>query len=483
MSFEDKRFARVEIHANSTRINSVDTLNSRPEKSLHVYGHCRSSIELYKVVQLIVEQLCSTISSMSRSTVTLTDRVVLSENLTIPSTQQTVFQGDGSYYVPEGAELNIEGPVSIPEWQVFYGPGKVNLAKCPVADFRVEWFGAIADGKTPCDDAFDKCQAAMSTPKSPYAFDAFGRRVILNAGSYIFKRPFELNRAAHWLGQAPCYDILTTRFDFAPNTAGIRGYSRPFTKDGGAAHGACLENIAICGSGSLNPDAHGLYMGARMALKNVYVGHFAGNGVHIEADTNRVREWNANYASIDRLTTHFNCGNGLYIFGCDTNMIRVSGLDAQYNGKWGVWEYSFLGVYFEYPHCALNGRLDPKAGAYAIGLNPYAADIYASVQASKSILVGPYAENNTKEAPSMFSGKTMIYHPNLAAGIHKVHGGWILGPEYTRMTMTAPKDELIQQGLAVLTLQVQAGQKRPALRVIDTTGKTLRVINADGSIV
>jgi hypothetical protein len=83
--------------------------------------------------------------------------------------------------------------------------------------------------------------------------------------------------------------------------------------------GLFLRANSRSGGGAPNSAAHGVLMEASSHLAGIFVYGFEGDGIHIEADTNRTPPTNANQWRIDGGSASTNSGVGLFVRGGDSN--------------------------------------------------------------------------------------------------------------------------------------------------------------------
>lgn len=106
--------------------------------------------------------------------------------------------------------------------------------------------------------------------------------------------------------------------------------------------------------------AHGLFAQARIYARHVMFQNFAGCGAMIFADTST--KYSAPYvhgeasmSQMDYCVARSNGGNGFHFQGYDVNACVFRNLDAVYNGRWGLWDRSFLGNVHIGHHISANG--------------------------------------------------------------------------------------------------------------------------------
>lgn len=157
---------------------------------------------------------------------------------------------------------------------------------------------------------------------------------------------------------------------------------------------ATLSDLYISSAGHIGTTAAGVYMkGFSPRLENVEVVNFAGNGFHIQADTNFTPPTNCNLWRMTNCRSGLCGGHGLYVVGGDANAGSCIGLDAWANGGYGVYDDSFLGNTYIACATATNGQgsyWSRGASSRNLFLNCYSEgdDLTAIVDAPSMVLGG-----------------------------------------------------------------------------------------------
>lgn len=247
---------------------------------------------------------------------------------------------------------------------------------------------------------------AISQIKVGSGWYVSGPAIYFPPGRYFFSKGFHVKNRVKLYGDGsglPSGDQAT--IVFADGEPGFV-FHRYDTDENGtqetpttSADGSIIEGLSIHGSG-VNPDAHGIRMRGKIAVRGVQVRGFGGNGIHVVADVNPgPNHGNANCFEIDvaRIT---NCkGHGLYIDGGDANAGNVKALDVTENGGWGIYDSSFLGNTFIGCHAAGNG------------LGPYKTDN----PNARSLFLGCYSEGG--QNPSEIQFPSMVIGGLHGAGV------------------------------------------------------------------
>lgn len=275
---------------------------------------------------------------------------------------------------------------------------------------NVKWFGAVGDDVTNDSAAF---QAALNY-LTAIAFTNYG----YNVGSPSLFIP----AGKYFLGSATL-DILTTLviqgeggsgpgggisvLRWAANTTGIRLQRYNTTgasgTDGGATHkggdSSLIRGLLLKGAyAGVEGEYHGIHARASVAVEDVQIYDFQGDGVRIEATIGGSPEGAANAFHLQRVVVQGN-RHGLYVNGADTNAGTIVGLSTIANRGWGVWDTSFLGSAYFGCHAATNGS------------GPYKTDELAA----QHVFTNCYSEMD--QAPSSFSQGALILNGLHAAGV------------------------------------------------------------------
>lgn len=103
--------------------------------------------------------------------------------------------------------------------------------------------------------------------------------------------------------------------------------------------------------------AHIIYNSTFMHLKNINIPYASGDGVRVQACGDLSSPWygNADLSTIDMLQT-YDCMNGLWLEGCDANVIEVTNSSFVFNRRWGIYDNSLLGNHYTRNHYSANGK-------------------------------------------------------------------------------------------------------------------------------
>ena len=131
-----------------------------------------------------------------------------------------------------------------------------------------------------------------------------------------------------------------------------------------------MEDLAIrqgTENKKLDSNAHGIDANTFVHLKNIEVSYVSGNGINIRAcaDKNSRIFGNADHSVLENCQT-YDCMNGLWIEGCDANVISVSNCSFVHSKRWGVYDGGMLGNLFTNCHFSNNGKASKDSNVVAI---------------------------------------------------------------------------------------------------------------------
>lgn len=112
-------------------------------------------------------------------------------------------------------------------------------------------------------------------------------------------------------------------------------------------------------TGGWHDTYHAIVTNAQLYMEDVSVTQWGANGLHISAcattpNGNNNNYGNSNFSHIKNCTFS-NCTNGIFIEGCDANVIKIETIDVTGNRRWGVFDNGFLGNLYIQPHSGGNG--------------------------------------------------------------------------------------------------------------------------------
>ena len=122
-----------------------------------------------------------------------------------------------------------------------------------------------------------------------------------------------------------------------------------------------LTNIQITGNWRVYTIAdvtkHGYNGNVVCVFKNVNFTYFSGDGIHLEAcgtPNTGVQYGNTDASRFYEIQVDF-CNNGMWMYGCDVNIMTI--LDGSFtnNRRWGIYDNGFLGNRYDNCHFSFNG--------------------------------------------------------------------------------------------------------------------------------
>jgi hypothetical protein len=133
-------------------------------------------------------------------------------------------------------------------------------------------------------------------------------------------------------------------------------------------------------------------------LKNINIIYGEGSGIYINACANPTTGDNNNYgdadlSSLDAVTAS-GCTNGLFIAGCDANVINITNCNFSTNRRWGVFDNGFLGNSYVSPHAAFNGVTAVRGGNSVV---TYGGNYYAALYGHDGYMGDAFDSNYNKQ--------------------------------------------------------------------------------------
>ena len=253
---------------------------------------------------------------------------------------------------------------------------------------HVDWCGAVGDGVT------DDWQSIVNA--NNVAFTLGIRCVKFGQKTYRSSKCFNIKEQVTWFSDCGFQSGASkAKIQFDDNTCGIiihrsntnaddYGYNniKEVSPTSGGADGSIIRGLSIVrGNGSyttIDDISHGIRMRARASIENCYISGFAGNGIHIIAQSGGTdeSEGNANNWEVSN-TRCQNCRDGVFVDGPDVNVGMAFHLDCSSNARYGIYDSSFLGCNWFGCHCNGNGVLD----------------ILQDSNNAKSVFIGQYVES------------------------------------------------------------------------------------------
>lgn len=242
--------------------------------------------------------------------------------------------------------------------------GGVKLYVLPAADgtYSFACMAPHADGVTDDYPKLVKLIDAVSTGSGYYVS---GPSIFFPNARYLIGQTLELKKVVHLHGQSSGIPFDSgAELVFPADTMGIVVNYYNTLNGGvestptGAASSSLIEGLRITSNLGSDPTAHGIWLRGRAVLRNVYIANFTGNGINIvagAASSDPSFSGNSNSWSIETVRIQ-QCGrNGIYVDGADSNAGFCQAADCSANGRWGIYDSSFLGNTYIACHTASNG--------------------------------------------------------------------------------------------------------------------------------
>jgi len=184
--------------------------------------------------------------------------------------------------------------------------------------------------------------------------------IIAPAGTYKFNQTITIDTSVSIRGVGNFYDWKTI-FVFPENTTGFRLKTK---EDGLLNTVVNMSDIEVRGyanynnPGTLTLDStkHAFDISCIVHFNEVHVYGYSGNGFNIDACANPGA---SNYGNSDN--SYFTycgadvCNNGIYLNGCDANIITIHNSSFNLNRRYGIRDNGFLGNNYQKNHLAYNG--------------------------------------------------------------------------------------------------------------------------------
>lgn len=239
----------------------------------------------------------------------------------------------------------------------------------PVGDVRR--YGAVGDGVTDDDTAFNNAIASLPSPR--------GGTILAQADAYkISTTKTWDDKPVRILGKTIGLQTGTgTRIIVA---AGVSGFN-PKNGANGYGYGSALENLQVVSESTVPGLDVGVLVQCKIALRNVQFTNFGSHGIHVQSgDPVADVTINANNFSMINVRSWANRGSGYFCEGVDSNAGVIMNLDCDGNTLWGIYENSFLGNTFIAPHVAGN-----LVGGYRFGTNGRQTRIYGGYKETDAL--------------------------------------------------------------------------------------------------
>jgi len=126
----------------------------------------------------------------------------------------------------------------------------------------------------------------------------------------------------------------------------------------GSSFGSSVRYLTLTGGFGNNREAHGIRAQCAITLDHILVGSFGGDGIHVWAGVNDgdgTRRGNVNVVRMNSIRSGSNAMNGIFIEGADSQAGGGQFIDCSSNGRYGIYEGSFIGNFWGSLHFDSNG--------------------------------------------------------------------------------------------------------------------------------
>lgn len=246
------------------------------------------------------------------------------------------------------------------EFDLQTGAAKLNVLPGPSGRYNFRAMLPAADGTT---DDYPKLAKLLAKAGGGSGIYVSGPGIDFPIGRYFMGSTIDLRKAVTLRGDGGFPGNGWAELVFAANTSGIcinrfnTDVNGEITPTSTAADFTTIEGLTISSAGGTDRTKHGIVMRARGTIRACRIGGFPGNGITIEAaaGVGGASEGNANYWWIQNVNCTNNKNHGFYCNGADANAGTAINLDCASNGRYGIWDSSFLGNNYIGCHVATNG--------------------------------------------------------------------------------------------------------------------------------
>jgi len=222
---------------------------------------------------------------------------------------------------------------------------------------NVQWYGARAAAslKDTENDLYPKLMAAMNYVWNHHNFSTVR---IPNDRSYrdgyICLSTVAINRRINIVGDG-INTIPLTRINFPPNT---KGFTTTFATPEGSRNAVKFHNLWLNGgtTGNFDSSAHMITPKGFIEVSQCVIEYTGGNGIHLEACSEKT---SPNYGNVDGTVIEdvefAFCNNGIYLNGCDANIVKMKRNFYTNMRRWGQYNNGFLGSQETDAHYSVNG--------------------------------------------------------------------------------------------------------------------------------
>jgi len=255
--------------------------------------------------------------------------------------------------------------------------------------------------------AITRAQQEFHTPGDTTGTPGF--TLEFGPSEYFFSDTIRLVRSLHLVGAAG--KMFSTVFKFAADKGGILCGSNLSGVNQFRSDTSIIERISLQSSGGTLATAHGIMMQMKVALRDLQIVSFPGDGIHIEADP----PFNAISWEISNVQINGCGGDGLSVAGAVAGWGYANLLVCQDNAGWAIRDHSHeLGN--TYISCIAEGRRGSGFNTRRVGAgSPRSVFINCDVEVGgQSIIDAPAMVINSPIANLLGDGVVFNASPDEA---------------------------------------------------------------------
>jgi len=230
--------------------------------------------------------------------------------------------------------------------------GRKWLRQTSDTKINVAWYGAVATNTIV--DQRPKFILARDYIYSHIAFNTLYIPATPSLYYYVLSDSILFNKNITILGSGTLWGGIGSKIFVAANKSGfVFKYNY-----GDEACSAKVENLYFTQQTSTDKTTFAIKSYVFIHIINVEVSTFAGNGTVISSCAALPSGDNNNFGNADHsiieYTNTYSCLNGIFIEGCDANVIEFNNISSNSNKRWGVYDNGMLGNHYTQPHTAAN---------------------------------------------------------------------------------------------------------------------------------
>lgn len=267
---------------------------------------------------------------------------------------------------------------------------------------NVQWFGARATSISSPHDSYSDFTAAIGYLKKhpkyrtlyiPYDSSGLGYYYISSEIRIDFTMNINGDGSLYYPKSLVLFGLHTSGFVFS-------------YQFGQSAISNKISDLSISSAydGTFDLTKHAIQTNSFIQIDNVWIQQYDGDGIHISAcatppsgDNNNYG--NSSHSSIKNYKANF-CTNGVFIEGCDANILYFDNIDCAQNRRWGVFDNGMLGSTYIQPHFAFNGS-GAIAGSKTVV--SYGGKYYAAIPGHDGYF-GDATDSNYNKQPDLNLG-------------------------------------------------------------------------------